>query len=81
MMPAKIIRSIRFNSCCMRIATVEPKTCRCQLYVPLSALIIVCHNVTVSEPYISSTIAEYDVGLSAIILIDFAYAGQSPDVA
>lgn len=81
MMPAKIIRSIRFNSCCIRIATVKAKTCSCQFHVPFSALVIVCHNVTVSKPYVSSSIAEYDVGLSAIILIGFPYAGQSPDVA
>ena len=65
----------------MRIATIEPKTCSCQLHIPLSALIIVGHCIAISEPYISSSIAEYDVCLSGIILIGLTDAGQSPDVA
>ena len=65
----------------MRIATVEPKTCRCKFYVPLSALVIVGHCIAISEPYVSSSIAEYDVCMSVIILIGLTAAGQSPDVA
>ena len=65
----------------MRIATVEPKTCRCKFYVPLSALVIVGHCIAISEPYMSSSVTEYDVCLSVIILIGFTDAGHSPNVA
>ena len=65
----------------MRIATVEPNTCSCQLHVPLAALVIVGHCIAICQPHVSSSIAEYDVCLSVIILIGLTDAGQSPDVA